>query len=164
MINEGIRAQEVRVVDPTGNQIGVMPLRQALSLARELDLDLVEVSPKSTPPVCRVMDYGKYKYEQSKKFQESKKKQTQIQIKEIKFRPKTEEHDLQTKIRHIREFLEKKNKVKVSLWFRGREMARPELGERLMVRIASELEEDGTIEQKPKREGRHITMMIAPRH
>jgi translation initiation factor IF-3 len=164
MVNEGIRAKEVRVVDPTGNQIGIMPLRQALSFARELELDLVEVSPKSAPPVCRIMDYGKYKYEQSKKFQESKKKQTQIQIKEIKFRPKTEEHDLQVKIRHIRKFLEKKNKVKVSLWFRGREIARPELGEQLMVRIASELEENGTIEQQPKREGRHISMMIAPRY
>ncbi len=164
MINEGIRAKEVRVVDPTGNQIGVMPLQQAISLANELELDLVEVSPKGIPPVCRIMDYGKYKYEQSKKSQEARKKQTQIQIKEIKFRPKTEEHDLQVKVRHIKKFLEKKNKVKVSLWFRGREIARPEMGEQLMARIASEIEEMGVVEQPPKREGRRMNMMIVPRH
>jgi translation initiation factor IF-3 len=164
MINKGIRAREVRVVDPNGTQIGIMPLEQALSLAGELELDLVEVSPKSVPPVCRIMDYGKYKYELSKKSQEAKKKQVQIQVKEIKFRPKTEEHDLQVKVRHIKKFLEKKNKVKVSLWFRGREIARPELGEQLMARIASELEDMGTVEQPPRREGRHISMMIGPKH
>jgi translation initiation factor IF-3 len=164
MINDGIRAREVRVVDPNGTQIGIMPLEQALSLAGELELDLVAVSPKSAPPVCRIMDYGKYKYELSKKSQEAKQKQVQIQVKEIKFRPKTEEHDLQVKVRHIKKFLEKKNKVKVSLWFRGREIARPELGERLMARIASELEDMGTVEQAPRREGRHISMMIGPKH
>ncbi len=164
MINEGIRAREVRVVDPNGTQIGIMPLEQALSLAGELELDLVEVSPKSVPPVCRIMDYGKYKYELSKKSQEAKKKQVQIQVKEIKFRPKTEEHDLQVQVRHIKKFLEKKNKVKVSLWFRGREIARPELGEQLMARIASELEDMGIVEQPPRREGRHISMMIGPKH
>lgn len=164
MINKGIRAREVRVVDPNGTQIGIMPLEQALSLAGELELDLVEVSPKSVPPVCRIMDYGKYKYELSKKSQEAKKKQVQIQVKEIKFRPKTEEHDLQVKVRHIKKFLEKKNKVKVSLWFRGREIARPELGEQLMARIASELEDMGIVEQPPRREGRHISMMIGPKH
>ena len=163
MINERIRAKDVRVVDPMGKQIGIMPLSQALSLARQFELDLVEVSPKSVPPVCRIMDYGKYKYHQSKKVQEAKKKQTQIHIKEIKVRPKTDEHDLLVKIRHIRQFLEKKDKVKVSLMFRGREITRPEVGRQLLTRIALDIGDLGVVEQAPKLEGRNMIMIIGPK-
>jgi len=163
MVNERIRAKEVRVIDPEGKQIGIMPLTQAIALAQQFELDLVEVSPKAVPPVCRIMDYGKYKYHQSKKFQEARKKQAQVHIKEIKVRPKTDEHDLQVKIRYIKRFLEKRNKVKISLMFRGREITRPEIGENLMMRIASEVQDMGIVEQAPKVEGRNMVMLIGPK-
>lgn len=135
----------------------------ALDLARENDLDLVEVAPKADPPVCRIMDYGKFKYQQSKKIQEGRKKQTYIQIKEVKVRPKTEEHDLQIKIRNIRRFLEKGHKVKVSLMFRGREIAYPELAHRVLERVAESIQDLGTVESQPRQEGRFMTMMITTR-
>jgi translation initiation factor IF-3 len=153
----------VRVIDPDGKQIGIMPLNEAIAIARQYELDLVEVSPKAVPPVCRIMDFGKYKYYQSKKFQEARKKQAQIHIKEIKVRPKTDEHDLQVKLRHIKRFLEKRNKVKISLLFRGREMMRPELGEQVMMRIASEVQNIGVVEQAPKVEGKNMVMLIGPK-
>ncbi len=154
---------EVRVIGPDGKQLGVMSRSEALSMARQYELDLVEVAPKSDPPVCRIMDYGKFKYQQSKKIQEARKKQSFIQIKEVKVRPKTEEHDLQIKIRNIRRFLEKGNKVKVSLMFRGREIAHPELAQRVMERISQSIQDIGTVETEPRLEGRFMTMMIGIR-
>jgi len=136
---------------------------EALALAREYELDLVEVSPKSNPPVCRVMDYGKFKYQQSKKTQEARKRQSYVQIKEVKVRPKTEEHDLQIKIRNIRRFLGKGHKVKVSLMFRGREISHPELAHRVMETIAEAIEDVGTVEAQPRLEGRFMTMIISVR-
>jgi translation initiation factor IF-3 len=140
-----------------------MSRADALIMARQYELDLVEVAPKSVPPVCRIMDYGKFKYQQSKKVQEARKKQSFIQIKEVKVRPKTEEHDLQIKIRNIRRFLEKGNKVKVSLMFRGREIAHPELAQRVMERISQSIQDIGTVETEPRLEGRFMTMMIGTR-
>jgi translation initiation factor IF-3 len=140
-----------------------MSLERALALAREHILDLVEVAPKSAPPVCRIMDYGKFKYQQSKKVQEARKKQSLIQIKEVKVRPKTEEHDLQVKIRHMREFLDKGHKVKVSLMFRGREISHPELAKRVIARITEGIQDVGVVETEPRMEGRFITMMISAR-
>jgi translation initiation factor IF-3 len=134
-----------------------------MNLARQFELDLVEVSPKSVPPVCRIMDYGKFKFQQSKKVQEARKKQSYVQIKEVKVRPKTEEHDLQIKIRRIREFLEKGHKVKVSLMFRGREISHPELAQRVIGRVKEGILDVGTVEMEPRMEGRFITMMIGAR-
>ena len=128
-----------------------------------MDLDLVEVAPQAKPPVCRIMDYGKYRYEQSKKAREAKKKQTVIQLKEIKLRPKTDEHDFQFKARHVERFLRSGNKAKVTMMFRGREMVHTELGKRLLVRLADALKEIGQVEQPPKLEGRNMTMVLAPR-
>jgi translation initiation factor IF-3 len=162
-INNNIRAREVRVIDPDGNQIGVMPVPQALSAAQEFGLDLVEVSPNAKPPVCKIMDYGRYKYEQTKKQHEAKKKQATFQLKEIKVRPKTGEHDLQTKLGHIRKFLERKDKVKVTVMFRGREIALADRGRELLTLIATEVEGLASVEQEPKFEGRTIMMILAPK-
>jgi translation initiation factor IF-3 len=162
-INRSIRAPLVRLIDAEGNQAGVLSLAQALESAAEAGLDLVEVAPDSDPPVCRVMDFGKYKYQQSKKVQESKKKATVIQVKEVKIRPKTEEHDYQFKLRNIRKFLEQKNKTKVSLMFRGREIAHANLAQGLLDRIAQEVADIGIVEQTPKLEGRNMTMMLGPK-
>jgi translation initiation factor IF-3 len=151
------------VIDPDGKQLGVMPTEKALEVAREYGLDLVEVAPQANPPVCRIMDYGKFKYQRSKKSQESRKKQAYVQIKEVKVRPKTEEHDLQIKIRNIRRFLEKGHKVKVSLVFRGREIAHPEMAQRVMDRITEGIQDIGNVEVQPKLEGRFMTMMISAR-
>lgn len=151
------------MVDPEGKQLGIMSLEVALKLAAQYELDLVEVSAKSVPPVCRIMDYGKFKYQQSKKIQEAKKKQSYIQIKEVKVRPKTEEHDLQIKIRRMREFLEKGNKVKVSLMFRGREISHPELAHRVIGRIVEGIKDVGNVEMEPRMEGRFMTMVVSPR-
>jgi translation initiation factor IF-3 len=153
----------VRVIDPDGKQLGIMARDAALALAREYELDLVEVAPMSNPPVCRIMDYGKFKYQQSKKVQEARKKQTVIQFKEVKVRPKTEEHDIEIKARNIRRFLEKGHKVKVSLMFRGREISHPELARRVMERVAEAIEDVGVIEVQPKLEGRFMTMIISGR-
>jgi len=162
-VNERIRIPEVRVVDDEGGQLGIMPTRQALDLAREKGLDLVEVAPNAEPPVCKIMDYGKYKYQQSKRAQEAKKRQTVIQVKEVKVRPKIEEHDLQFKLKNIRKFLDERNKIKVSMIFRGREIAHTSIGVQVLNRIAEEIGEEGVVEQSPKLEGRNLSMIIAPK-
>ena len=162
-INNNIRVREVRVIDPDGNQIGVVPIQEALAAAAEFGLDLVEVSPNARPPVCKIMDYGRYKYEQTKKQHEAKKKQTTFQLKEIKVRPKTGEHDLKTKLGHIRKFLERKDKVKVTCMFRGREIALSSRGRELLAQIAAEVEDIAAVEQMPKFEGRTIMMILAPK-
>jgi translation initiation factor IF-3 len=158
-----IRASEIRLIGADGEQVGIMPLAEALSRAVEAHLDLVEVAPQANPPVCRIMDYGKFKYLQSKKTQEARKKQTVIQVKEVKFRPKIEDHDVAFKVKNIRRFLAQKDKIKVSLIFRGREIAHPQIGVDLLKRVAAELEDIGTVEQAPKIEGRNLTMIIAPK-
>jgi translation initiation factor IF-3 len=152
---------EVRVIDADGEQVGVIKTEEALAMAQEAGLDLVEVSPNATPPVCRVMDYGKYKFEANKQQQKAKKKQ--IQVKEIKFRPRTEEGDYQTKVRKLREFLDNGDKAKVTLRYRGREFAHQELGLELLKRVAADLEELSTVEQMPKMEGRQMVMMLSPK-
>jgi translation initiation factor IF-3 len=162
-INRDIRAKEVRVIDPEGEQVGIVPTYKALALAGDHGLDLVEVSPNANPPVCKIMDYGRYKYEQTKKKQEAKKKQTTFQVKEIKVRPKTGEHDLQTKLGHIRKFIEKKDKVKVTVMFRGREITLSALGHELLQKIAVDVEEIAVVEQSPKFEGRTMMMILAPK-
>lgn len=162
-INQGIRVREVRLIDPEGNQVGVLPIHQALAKANDYGLDLVEISPNAKPPVCKIMDYGRFKYEQTKKLQEAKKKQTTFQIKEIKVRPKTGEHDLETKMGHIRKFIDRKDKVKVTVMFRGREITLSDRGRELLQQIATELEEIAVVEQYPKFEGRTMMMVLAPR-
>jgi len=151
------------LIDADGKQLGVVPLKQALETAEGRALDLVEVAPHVSPPVCRVMDYGRYKYQQSKKLQEAKKRQSICQIKEIKIRPLTGEHDVQVKLRNIRRFLEHRDKVKVSLMFRGREMAYTELGTAILKRVAEETSDICNVEQGMRREGRHIFMVLAPK-
>lgn len=162
-INQFIRAREVRVIDPEGNQLGVVPTQKALETAEEFGLDLVEVSPNADPPVCKIMDYGRYKYEQTKKKQEAKKKQSTFQLKEIKVRPKTGEHDLQVKMGHIRKFLGKKDKVKVTVIFRGREITLSDRGRELLNQMATELEDVAVVEQYPKFEGRTMMMVLSPK-
>ena len=160
--NERIRAREVRVIGPEGSQFGIKSLPDALALARELDLDLVEVAPLANPPVCRIMDYGKFRYEESQKAKESRKKATHISIKEVKFRPKIGQGDFDTKVRHIVDFLEDGHKVKVTLQFRGREMAHPELGAKILNQVAEQTAEIGKIEAHPRQDGRNMTMVLAP--
>lgn len=162
-INKNIRAKEVRVIDPDGEQLGVVPTYKALAIAGDHGLDLVEVSPNANPPVCKIMDYGRYKYEQTKKQQEAKKKQSTFQVKEIKIRPKTGEHDLNTKLNHIRRFIDKKDKVKVTVIFRGREITLSNRGRELLKFIAESAEEFASVEQSPKFEGRSMTMVLAPK-
>jgi translation initiation factor IF-3 len=162
-INRNIRAKEVRVIDPEGGQLGVLPIHKALAVAGDHGLDLVEVSPTARPPVCKIMDYGRYKYELTKKQQEAKKKQSTFQVKEIKIRPKTGEHDLQTKIGHIKKFIEKKDKVKVTVVFRGREITLSQRGMDLLKRIAEEIDDIATVEQMPKFEGRTVIMILSPK-
>jgi translation initiation factor IF-3 len=162
-INRNIRAKEVRLIDPEGAQVGVVSLARALAAASENGLDLVEISPNANPPVCKIMDYGRFKYEQTKKKQEAKKKQSVVQVKEIKVRPKTGDHDLETKIGHIRKFLAKKDKVKVTLMFRGREITMANQGRELLVRISEAIAEEAVVEQAPKFEGRTMVMIVAPR-
>ncbi|MDA8352048.1 MAG: translation initiation factor IF-3 [Firmicutes bacterium] len=163
LVNEAIRAREVRLIDRDGNQLGIKPLREALRLAREADLDLVNVAPKAKPPVCRIMDYGKYRYEQSKREKEARKKQKTIQIKEVRFSPSIEEHDVNTKLRKVKKFLEKGDKVKLSIRFRGREITHQGLGRKMLTRMAEELKEIGEVERHPKMEGRHMIMILAPK-
>ncbi len=162
-VNEKIRASEVRVVGSDGKQLGIMPLQKALDLAHQEELDLVEVAPGAEPPVCKIMDFGKFKYQQNKRTQEAKKKQTVIQVKEVKMRPKTDEHDLQVKIKNIKRFLGQKDKAKVSILFRGREIAYVDQGTRMLERISEELKEDALVEQSPKLEGRNLVMVLAPK-
>nr|VFK43806.1 MAG: bacterial translation initiation factor 3 (bIF-3) [Candidatus Kentron sp. SD]VFK48982.1 MAG: bacterial translation initiation factor 3 (bIF-3) [Candidatus Kentron sp. SD]VFK80739.1 MAG: bacterial translation initiation factor 3 (bIF-3) [Candidatus Kentron sp. SD] len=162
-VNEEIKADEIRVVGVDGSQIGIVSRERGLALAEESQLDLVEIAPQVNPPVCRVMDYGKFLFQQNKKRQAAKKKQQQVQLKEVKFRPGTEEGDYQTKLRNLSRFLEQGNKAKVTLWFRGREMAHQNLGMQLLRRIEADLEELGKVEQFPKLEGRRLSMVLVPR-
>jgi translation initiation factor IF-3 len=162
-VNWEIRAPEVRVIDADGKQAGILAVKEAIRLAEEQGLDLVEVAPGASPPVCRVMNYGKYKYQQNKRSQEAKKHQTVIHVKEVKVRPRTEEHDYQFKLRHILRFIEEGNKVKVSLLFRGREIAHPEFGREMLTRIQEEVKEKATVEQAPRMEGRIMVMILSPK-
>jgi translation initiation factor IF-3 len=161
-VNDKIRAKEVRVVAPDGAQIGVRPIDEARWLARELGLDLVEVAPDARPPVCRLMDYGKYKYEQSVKSREARKKQTRTIIKEVKFRPKIDKHDYEVKMRRAIQFLSDNDKVKVTMMFRGREVTHPEIGREILQRLSADVAEYGEVEMHPKMEGRNMTMQLAP--
>jgi translation initiation factor IF-3 len=161
-INERIRVPEVRLVGPNGEQVGIVPIDDALRLAQEADLDLVEVAPTARPPVCKLMDYGKFKYESALKARESRKNQAQTVIKEIKLRPKIDPHDYGTKKGHVERFLKAGDKVKVTIMFRGREQSRPELGFRLLQRLAGDVEELGFVETSAKQDGRNMTMVIGP--
>ena len=161
-LNEEINAPEVRLLGEDGEQLGVVSSRQALHLAEEAGLDLVEIAPLAQPPVCRIMDYGKFKYQEAKKAHEAKLKQKQVQVKEIKLRPGTDENDYQIKLRNMIRFLSEEDKVKVTLRFRGREMAHQEFGMRQLERIKADLEPYGVVEQMPKMEGRQMIMIIAP--
>lgn len=162
-MNGEITAPEVRLIGDDGSQLGVVTLNAALEAAEEAELDLVEISPAADPPVCRLMDYGKFQFQQSKKRQAARKKQQQIQLKEVKFRPGTEEGDYQTKLRNLKRFLSHGDKTKVTLWFRGREMAHQDLGLKLLQRVEKDLEEYGKVEQFPKMEGRRLFMVLGPR-
>jgi translation initiation factor IF-3 len=161
-INRQIRAKDVRVIDPDGQQLGVIPIGEALRAAANFELDLVEVSSKTDPPVCRIMDYGKFKYQQSKKAHDAKKKQAVVHIKEVKMRPKTEEHDFQFKLKHIERFLKEGNKIKVTIVFRGRELAHPDIGRNMAKRITEESKDWAKVEQQAKFEGRNFVMILAP--
>jgi len=161
-INERIRAREVRLVGHDGEQIGVKPLPEALHIAREHDLDLVEVAPNANPPVCKIMDFGKYKYEQDVRRKESRRKTTNVVIKEMKFRPKIDEHDYTTKTKHVERFLNEGSKVKITIMFRGREMAHPELGKKILDRIAEQVKDVGNVEAAPRVDGRNMLMVLAP--
>jgi len=162
-LNENIDAAEVRLVGAGGEQIGVVPLEEAKKLAEESSLDLVEISPQAEPPVCKVMDYGKFRFEEQKKRQASRKKQKQTQVKEIKFRPGTDVGDYNVKLRNLTRFLTEGDKVKVTLRFRGREMAHQELGRDLLKRVEEDLQELGSVEQFPRMEGRQMVMVLAPK-
>lgn len=161
-VNDRIRISPVRLIDQDGEQIGIVATDEARDIAFEAGLDLVEVAPNSRPPVCRIMDYGKYKYEQARKAKEAKKKQHTVTVKEIKLRPKIEEHDYGFKMRHARRFLEDGDKVKFTLRFRGREMTHPELGERVLEKIKEDLGDTIVVESDIRREGRTMTMLVAP--
>lgn len=161
-VNDEVRAREIRLIGVDGEQLGVMHPKDALKIALEHDLDLVEISPNAKPAVCRIMDYGKYKYEQSKRERENKKNQKVITIKEVKLRPNIEDHDFLTKVRNAEKFLEAGCKVKVTIMFRGREITRTENGKELCEKVAQELQEVSKVEKPAKVEGRNMTMMLAP--
>lgn len=160
--NREIRAPKVRVISQTGEQLGVLSLYEALALAEDAGLDLVEISPGAVPPVCKIINFGKYRYDQTKREKENKKAQHQIKVKEVKVKPNIDEHDLTTKIRHAKEFIAKGNKVKITLMFRGREMAHPELGEELIRRMCTELDEIAQQEAPPKLFGRILSVVLSP--
>lgn len=162
LVNERIRAKSVRLIDENGKQMGIKPTNEAIEIAKERELDLVEVSPEANPPVCKLLDYGKYKFEQEKKKKESKKRQKNVKLKEIRMQPKIEEHDLAFKTKHIREFLESGFKVKVTIRFRGRELAHTELGRDVLDRVLVILENSYTLESPPKMEGRFMSMLLNP--
>lgn len=161
-MNEGIRASEVRVVAPNGEQIGVKPTSEALTIARELDLDLVEIAPNASPPVCKILDFGKWRYEESQRAKESRKRQSHVVIKEMKFRPKIDPHDYETKKRHVEKFLGEGARVKVTIMFRGREVNHTELGTKILQRLADDVVELGHVEQPAKVDGRNLVMLLAP--
>ncbi len=162
-INEMIQVKEVRLIDALGNQRGVIPTVEALGIARDSSLDLVEVSPNAKPPVCKLLDYGKYKFEQEKRLKESKKKHKQVKLKEIRMQPKIEEHDLSFKTRHIKQFLQERYKVKVTVRFRGRELAHTELGRDVLQRVLELLEDSYILDKPPRMEGRMMSMFISPK-
>lgn len=162
-LNEQITASEIRLIDAAGEQVGVVPISEALAKAQEVGLDLVEISPNASPPVCRLMDFGKFQYQANKRRQAAKRKQKQIQVKEIKFRPGTDVGDYQVKLRNLIRFLKNGDKAKVTLRFRGREMRHQELGLALLRRVAQDLAAYGTVEQQPSLEGRQIVMVINPK-
>lgn len=162
-INEGIRSREVRVVDPDGAQLGVLPIAQALAEAAQRGLDLVEVAPEANPPVCRIMDFGQYKYQQARRLKEARKKQTVIQVKEVKMGPKTDTHDFDFKAKHVRRFLEDGNKAKVTVRFKGREMAHTQLGWKMLEKMTQTVADIGVVENNPRLEGRMLSMIIAPK-
>ncbi len=161
-INERIRVPEVRLIDENGQQMGVMPTDRALRYAQDKDLDLVEVAPEARPPVTRILDYSKYKYEQAQKQKQARKHQQQIVVREIKFRPKIADQDYETKKRHVERFLRHKDKVKITIMFRGREVTHPERGEMILNRLAEDLAELAQIEQRPQQDGRNMTMLLGP--
>ncbi len=161
-VNDRVRANEIRLIGPEGQNVGVTTPDRALELAQQVGLDLVEISPNATPPVCKIMDYGKFKYEQQKRESEAKKKQRTIEVKEVKFRPNTDTHDYDVKMKNVVRFLEGGDKVKVTLRFRGREMAHQNLGRELLERVAADTTEIGKVENMPKMEGRQMVMMIGP--
>ncbi|MBT3202760.1 MAG: translation initiation factor IF-3 [Gammaproteobacteria bacterium] len=162
-LNDEIRVPEVRLIDQDGEQRGIVKIQEALQLAEEVDLDLVEIVPNSKPPVCRLMDYGKFKFQQKKKLHDQRKKQRQVQIKEIKFRPGTEKGDYDVKIRKLTEFLEAGDRAKVTVRFRGREMAHMEIGRDLLKRVGEDLIEIATVDQYPQSQGRQMTMLMVPK-
>ena len=161
-INERIRVPEVRLVGPNGETVGIVPTDQALKLAQEADLDLVEVAPTARPPVCKLMDYGKFKYENAQKAREARRNQTNVIIKEMKLRPKIDQHDYETKKGHVVRFLKAGDKVKITIMFRGREQHRPELGYRLLQKLAEDVTELGFVESSPKQDGRNMVMVLGP--
>jgi translation initiation factor IF-3 len=162
-VNERIRVPQVRVIGDDGAQVGVLPVREALMLAQSKGLDLVEVSPTARPPVCRIMDYGKFKYEQNRRARKARKKQHQMQLKEIKMRPKIEGHDYNFKLQHAREFLEGRDKVKLTVTFRGREIAHQDIGHRLIQKVIAALSDISTVESSPRSEGRTLTSVLMPK-
>lgn len=163
MINEDIRAREVRVVGPEGEQIGIRPIREALQMAAEANLDLVNVAPTAKPPVCRIMDYGKYRYEMQKKEKEARKNQKVVDVKEVWFRANIDEHDFQTKLRNVLKFLKDGDKVKCSVRFKGREITHSSIGLKLLDRVAKEVQDLCSIERAPKLEGRSMIMILSPK-
>lgn len=161
-VNKYIKAKEVKLISENGKMMGTFSLQSALDIARERDLDLIEIGSQSSPPICKIMDYGKWKYEKKKKASQNKKKQVTIIVKEIQVRPRTDQHDLDVKLRHARRFLIDGNKVKINLRFSGREMAHQDLGVNLLDRMTGSLEDLAIIEQAPKKEGRHIFVLLSP--
>ncbi|MFN8015152.1 MAG: translation initiation factor IF-3 [Acidimicrobiia bacterium] len=161
-INSEITANQVRVIGEDGTQLGIRSVSDALTLAQAVDLDLVEISPGSQPPVCRIMDFGRFKYEQEQRKKEARKKATNIVVKEMKFRPKIDEHDYTTKMNHVKRFLGEGSKVKLTIMFRGREMAHPEFGRELLERVANDLIEIAAVDQAPTQDGRNMTMILSP--
>ena len=161
-INARIRVREVRLIDENGVQVGIITTREALDMARDRDLDLVEVAPTASPPVCRLMDYGKFRYEQTKKEREARKNQKQVELKEIRMKPRTDTHDLQVKANNARRFLEDGHKVKFSVRFRGREIAHPEIGRDMLEQLSEDLREYATVDQRPALEGRAYTLILSP--
>lgn len=162
-VNERIRVPEVRVIGPDGEMLGILQTREAYLYARERELDLVEVNPKAHPPVCKVMDFGKYKYEEKKKQADARKRQTIVELKEIKIRPKTDDHDMEFKLKHIRRFLEEGDKVKITCRFRGREITHPETAQRQLDYMAQNIQDIGMVETTARMEGRTMTLLLAPK-
>ncbi|MEX2569945.1 MAG: translation initiation factor IF-3 [Gemmatimonadota bacterium] len=161
-VNQQIRISPVRVIDPEGEQLGILPIEKALEAAEEHGLDLVEVAPMARPPVCRIMDYGKFRYEEQRKAREARKKQHRVDLKEVKMRPGIEDHDFEFKTRHARRFLEEGHKVKITMMFRGRQMAHPEIGREVLTRVVETVADVGKVESHPTMEARSMTMVLAP--